>query len=187
LPAGPILGIDPGLQVTGFAIVDPLAGARSRLRDAGVIRLDPRDSLPRRLAALAADLEEIQRTYQPALFVCEQLYAHYKHPRTAILMGHARGVILAVAGRSHTPVVHVSATHVKKAFTGNGRAGKQQMQRAVAALLRLPRLPEPHDVADAIAIAACVTLSGASDPLAPHAHANGSPRSRQAPGGRPRS
>ena len=85
----------------------------------------------------------------------EGLYAHYKHPRTAILMGHARGVILQQSAAVGAKVRSFSATRIKKSLTGNGRAGKPQMQRAIQSMLGLPQIPEPPDVADAIAVALC--------------------------------
>jgi crossover junction endodeoxyribonuclease RuvC len=87
--------------------------------------------------------------------VVEQLFAHYEHPRTAILMGHARGVILLAAAKNDVPVVSYAASRVKKTITGHGRATKEQMQHAITRELKLPKLPEPHDVADALAIALC--------------------------------
>ena len=83
----------------------------------------------------------------------EKLYAHYKHPRTAILMGHARGVILLCARQHDVPVQDLPSTEVKKAITGYGHASKRQMQLAVQSQCRLPEVPTPADVADAIAIA----------------------------------
>jgi crossover junction endodeoxyribonuclease RuvC len=85
----------------------------------------------------------------------EELYAHYKHPRTAILMGHARGVILLSAARLGIEVRSYAATRIKRYLTGNGRATKAQMQRAIQTALGLGTLPEPPDVADAMAIAMC--------------------------------
>lgn len=153
--SGPIvLGIDPGLLRTGYAIVrreyDSL-----RIVDAGVIRLNPRARLEERLVELQTCLQDLLDTHRPRLLACEELYAHYKHPRTAILMGHARGVILALARRAGLEILPVSATHVKKTLTGSGRAGKPQVQRAVTASLRLARPPQPFDVSDALAIALC--------------------------------
>ena len=95
------------------------------------------------------------QTHHPLVLACEELYAHYKHPRTAILMAHARGVILALAARSGLEILSVAATNVKKLLTGSGHAGKRQVQLAVTATLHLPMIPEPNDVADAIAIALC--------------------------------
>jgi crossover junction endodeoxyribonuclease RuvC len=85
----------------------------------------------------------------------EQLYAHYAHPRTAILMGHARGAFLLAAAQRNVPVISYASTKVKRLVTGSGRAGKPQVQHAVARELGLTTLPEPHDVADALAVALC--------------------------------
>lgn len=151
-----ILGIDPGLERTGYALLsNPKGPEEARLIEAGVVRLLRRQPLERRLAHLAESLETLIHTHQPSLLACEELYAHYRHPRTAILMGHARGVILASAARNGLTILPVASTHVKKMLTGSGRASKQQVQHTVAALLRLPMIPEPNDVADAIAIALC--------------------------------
>lgn len=153
-PAPPvILGIDPGLRRTGYAVLGPGGTKHSVLIEAGVVRLRAGDPLPLRLAELERGIMGLIDSHGPAALACEALYAHYKHPRTAILMGHARGVILAAAARRGLEVYSVAATRVKKLLTGSGRAGKRQMQLAVASTLGLVRLPEPHDVADAIAIA----------------------------------
>lgn len=154
--SGSVLGIDPGLLRTGYAVLSEDHGPQeARVLEAGVVRLVRQHSLERRLAHLAESLETLINTHQPAVLVCEELYAHYRHPRTAILMGHARGVILALAARCGLEVLPIAATQVKKILTGSGRAGKGQIQRTVAATLGLPTIPEPHDVADALAIALC--------------------------------
>jgi crossover junction endodeoxyribonuclease RuvC len=152
--SGVVLGIDPGLIRTGFAFLRRASDA-FHVVDAGVIRLRPRQSIESRLVELEQCLDALIATHRPFLLACEELYAHYRHPRTAILMGHARGVILSLAGRRGVTVLPVSATHVKKTLTGNGHAGKAQIQRAIAAILRLARMPGPADVADALAIAMC--------------------------------
>lgn len=156
-----VLGIDPGLQRTGYALLR--FGGPAQLVEAGVIRLRRAAALEQRLIELEAALTGLLEQHRPAVLACEQLYAHYKHPRTAILMGHARGVILALAARRGLTIVSIAATHVKKLLTGRGHASKPQMQRAVALTLGLRTLPEPHDVADAIAIA----LAGAHRPARP--------------------
>lgn len=150
-----ILGIDPGLERCGYAV---LLAAGPRVIDAGVIRASPRLALPERLREIDDGLESIFREHVITRVAVEDLYAHYKHPRTAILMGHARGVVLLAAARHNVRVDNLAATHVKKALTGNGHAGKRQVQRAIMVSAGLSRLPEPADVADAIAIAlaACV-------------------------------
>jgi crossover junction endodeoxyribonuclease RuvC len=155
-PSGLVLGIDPGLLRTGYALLSESDTSReARVVEAGVIRLQRDRPLATRLADLADALETLISAHRPTTLACEELYAHYKHPRTAILMGHARGVILAAAARSGLEVISVAATNVKKLLTGSGRAGKRQVQLAVTATLRLPMIPEPPDVADAIAIALC--------------------------------
>ncbi len=160
-----VLGVDPGLVSTGFAVVTA-RGADGELIEAGRIRLDPRAAIEQRLAQLERDLAALIATTRPGVLACEQLYAHYKHPRTAIRMAHARGVVLALAARSGLEVVHVSATRVKKTLTGSGRASKEQVRRAVCLTLGLPGLDGPHDVSDAIAIALCgLRLLAAPEPL----------------------
>ncbi|MBN2446295.1 MAG: crossover junction endodeoxyribonuclease RuvC [Phycisphaerae bacterium] len=152
-----VLGIDPGLQRTGYAVVDAHSDGIGghRLVEAGVIRLTPRETLESRLVELERELLTILSGHQPKVLACEQLYAHYKHPRTAILMGHARGVIIAAAARGGLSIIAVPATQAKKLLTGSGHATKAQIQRAVQATLGLATLPEPNDVADAIAVALC--------------------------------
>jgi len=125
------------------------------LIEAGLIRLDPKQPLEMRLHRLDQHLGELIDLTHPTTLACEELYSHYRHPRTAILMGHARGVILAIAARRGLDVINVAATHAKKMLTGNGHASKAQIQRAIAATLRLAAIPEPSDVADAMAIALC--------------------------------
>jgi crossover junction endodeoxyribonuclease RuvC len=149
-----ILGIDPGLQVCGYAVIEAKR-LDTKLIEAGVFRTDGKAELAERLCQIAADVEHVLKTHKPDAVAVEQLYAHYKHPRTAILMGHARGVILQKAAEAGAKVKDFAATRIKKSLTGNGRATKNQMQRAIQTVLALPDVPEPADVADAIAIALC--------------------------------
>jgi len=149
-----VCGIDPGLGITGYAVVRH-AGDDKSIIDAGVCRYSANEPLESRLAALQSDISSILDDHQPTILAVEALYSHYKHPRTAILMGHARGVVLLEAGRRGIPVESLAATHVKRHLTGNGRAGKNQVQRAIKATLGLASMPEPPDLADALAIAIC--------------------------------
>jgi len=149
-----ILGIDPGLRLTGYGLVDLATGAiEPTLVEGGVIRLDAKKPMAQRLYQLDEEMKALLARAQPTHAAVEKLYAHYKHPRTAILMGHARGVILLAATRAKVPVSDVPSTEVKKALTGYGHASKEQMQRAIAAQFGLPEPPRPPDVADALAIA----------------------------------
>ncbi len=154
-------GIDPGLGTTGYAMIR-MAGGQPRILDAGVFR--PTVSLPlsERLVQLDEDFSAILEQYNPRAVGVEELYSHYKHPKTAIQMGHARGVLLSVAGRSRIPVIGMGATRIKRFLTGNGRASKVQMQAAIQATFGLSAPPEPNDVADAIAIAYCCATESAA-------------------------
>src|SRR5215210_4688142 len=152
-----ILGIDPGLNTTGYAVVEALDGG-PKLVEAGIIKSAERRATPdmaRRLKALYDGVIDVIDQLGATELAVEQLYAHYDHPRTAILMGHARGAILLAGGQRDLKVTSYAATRIKKAVTGSGRAGKEQMQLAMLREFRLPTMPEPHDVADAMAIALC--------------------------------
>ena len=149
-----ILGIDPGLNVTGYGVLDCVGGTL-RLCEAGIVRGRSRGSITRRVAEIHRGVADVIAALRPTVMAVEELYSHYKRPKTAILMGHARGVICLAAAEAGIPVVHYSATQVKKILTGSGRAGKAQVQRAIQRELALADAPEPHDVADALAIALC--------------------------------
>jgi crossover junction endodeoxyribonuclease RuvC len=152
-----ILGIDPGLQTTGYAILE-VAPERPRLCEAGYIKSSEgrrTTDLAPRLISLYDGIVEVIEQFHPQVMAVEQLYAHYAHPRTAILMAHARGVIFLAAARNKMTVLSYAATRIKKTITGHGRASKEQMQQAIMSELRLTKLPEPHDVSDALAAALC--------------------------------
>jgi crossover junction endodeoxyribonuclease RuvC len=158
-----IIGIDPGLQRTGYGVIETVAGRanavdRPRLIDGGVIRLDAKTPLADRLVELLTELESLFVEHQPQVVAVEQLYSHYAHPRTAILMGHARGVILVAARQRHIQVEQFAANRIKQSVTGNGHASKIQVQRAIQNQWNLPQLPEPPDVADALATALCCSM-----------------------------
>ncbi|MEM8737207.1 MAG: crossover junction endodeoxyribonuclease RuvC [Planctomycetota bacterium] len=151
-----VLGIDPGLRLTGYGVVDLTRGASEpRLVEGGVIRLNVKRSMEARLLQLRNNLAELIEVVEPDRLSVEKLYAHYAHPRTAILMGHARGVILLCGAAAGLPIEHLAATEIKKSLTGNGHATKRQMQLSVQAQCGLAEPPSPPDVADAIAIALC--------------------------------
>jgi crossover junction endodeoxyribonuclease RuvC len=148
-----VLGIDPGLRLTGYACVQ--GADASEVIEAGVFRLSARKSVGDRLVELSNDLRDVIERLRPQVVAVEKLYAHYKHPTTAAIMGHARGVVLLHIRHANLHLVELGATEVKKSLTGNGHASKQQMQAAVQVQLGLAACPEPPDVADAIAIALC--------------------------------
>jgi len=149
-----VLGIDPGLQVTGYGLLQA-RGARVRVVEAGVLRTNERQPLEARLHKLHGLARDLFRELAPEAIAVEDLYSHYRHPVTAILMGHARGVIFLAAAEAGVPVVSYGATRIKKSLTGAGHASKAQMQHMVQSALGLKALPEPPDVADALAVALC--------------------------------
>jgi len=149
-----ILGIDPGLQVCGYACLQRDRD-QERLIEAGVVRTDSTLAIEEKLNRIAEDIESLIKSLSPDVVAVEELYSHYAHPKTAILMGHARGVILQKSAQAGLEVRSFSATRIKKSLTGNGRASKEQVQRTIQTILSLPELPEPNDVADAIAVALC--------------------------------
>lgn len=149
-----ICGIDPGLRTTGYGVIE-VEGARCSVIDAGTIRPDPSAPLSARLNQIAQDLGELLAETRPARLAVENVYSHYRHPQTAVLMGHVRGVVLLSAEQAHVLTAMYAATRIKRSLTGNGRASKAQMQQAIKLRLGLASIPEPHDVADALAIALC--------------------------------
>jgi crossover junction endodeoxyribonuclease RuvC len=149
-----ILGIDPGLRITGYGAIEYRGITRTAdLLDAGVIRLNAKFPIPSRLVELERELTEILTEIRPEIVAVEMLYSNYAHPRTAILMAHARGVILLCARRAGATIETLPPKRVKQSMTGHGSAGKSAMQRAVQSYWKLPTLPTPPDVADALAIA----------------------------------
>jgi len=179
-----ILGLDPGLRLTGYGCIeiadvgepDGVWGGACRLVEGGVFRLGGRAthggrrrmsgeegtstgrsaaSVSARLVELERDLTEAIERLKPDVVAVESLFAHYKHPATAIIMGHARGVILLAIRKAGIDLREFKPNEVKKSLTGHGHAEKGQMQRAIAARFGLSEVPKPPDVADAIAIALC--------------------------------
>jgi crossover junction endodeoxyribonuclease RuvC len=149
-----VVGIDPGLRRTGYGCVElSLDGWSPSLVEAGVLRLKAGTSLSHRLRSLADDLNEVLEDLAPSTLAVESVFTHQQNVRTAILMAHARGVVLLAGARRGLELVELAPATVKKAMTGRGDASKRQMQHAVAAEFGLDKPPEPADVADAIAIA----------------------------------
>ena len=148
-----VLGIDPGLNTTGYGVLEVLPTG-IRLAEAGIIR-SGNGNLAERLEALFRGMNEVLEAFQPSSAAIEELYSHYERPRTAILMGHARGVLCLAVQRAGVPITHYAATAIKKLLTGHGRAPKSQVQAAICREFHLAQPPEPPDVADALAIALC--------------------------------
>jgi crossover junction endodeoxyribonuclease RuvC len=149
-----IVGIDPGLRVTGYAVLE-MRSAGPAILEAGVIRVKASQPLSDRLAELFEGIQQVLESDNIVAMALEQVFSHYERPQTAVLMGHARGVICLAASLRGVPVHDYAATSVKQLLTGSGRANKVQMQAAICREYGLGTPPEPHDVADALAIATC--------------------------------
>ena len=149
-----VLGIDPGLIATGYGIVEVSEQYRLDCRAAGVIKPNSKE-LTARLIQIYDQVINLLHEFIPDALAIEDLYATYEYPKTAILMGHARGVVCLAATQRGVPVIHYASTELKRAVTGHGRASKEQVQAMVQRLLRLPTVPTPDHVSDALALAIC--------------------------------
>ena len=145
-----ILGIDPGLGTTGYGIIE---SDTFKLVEAGVIKTRPNTPIQDRARKIFDEISCLVEEHAPQVLVLEKIYSHYKHPTTAILMGHARAMACLVCGKFDIKLANYPSTRIKKAITGNGHASKLQVQRMVQTLLKLKTPPEPVDVSDALAMA----------------------------------
>jgi len=156
-----ILGIDPGLARTGYGIIesDLDSGEKClKLVEGGIIRGKETLPLPERLLALHKGLAEILAEYRPEIVVIEDLFSTYAHPRSALMLAHARGVLVLAVGQANLPLHTFTPNEVKQVVTGNGHATKSSVQSAVKARLQITATLHPHDLADALAIALCYAL-----------------------------
>ncbi|MFH1559872.1 MAG: crossover junction endodeoxyribonuclease RuvC [Chloroflexota bacterium] len=150
-----LLGVDPGLLRMGYGVIEA-QGSKVRLREGGTIQGGPASTpLEKRLVTLYDGIREVMVEYSPEAVALEDVYSHYAYPSTAVLMGHARGVVCLMAAQRGIPVFNYASTQVKHSMVGSGRASKAQVQRAIQARLNLSQVPEPNDVADALALALC--------------------------------
>jgi len=147
-----ILGVDPGLRTTGYGVIE-IRDGRFRLVEGGVLQPSPSLPLEQRLVQLHDAMVEVVRATQPACMVVEELWTAYEHPQTAVLMGHARGVLVLAAGAHGVCVEHLAHAAVKRALASSGRARKEQVKGMVVQLLGLAQPPQPDDVSDALALA----------------------------------
>ena len=148
------LGVDPGLNRTGYAVLQ--TGPHGpELCEGGLIRSTQKRPLAERVRELGTGLREVIEQFRPQVMVVEQVFSSVRYPKTALLMSHARGALLFVAAEAGVPIVHYTPRQVKKLVTGSGTADKDQMQRAIQTEFGLESVLEPHDVADAVAIALC--------------------------------
>jgi len=148
-----VLGIDPGSLVTGFGVVEQDANRLAALTW-GTVRTSAKQSLSERLKQIYAGLSEPLQTWQPEAVSVERVFVA-DNPKSALILGHARGVALLAAAHADVDLVEYSALEIKMAVVGYGRASKPQVQQMVKHLLRLDDVPKPADAADALAAAIC--------------------------------
>ena len=154
-----VFGIDPGSRTTGFGVID-VEGNKLQCVDYGAvkgIRRGGENDFPRRLRRIYRELSLSLQKHRPEVVVLEEVF-HAVNSRTALLLGQARGVALLAAAESGAEIFEYSPLEVKKSVVGYGRADKQQVQLMVSVLLHLDKKPEPHDAADALAVAICHAL-----------------------------
>ncbi len=147
-----VLGIDPGLAITGYGIVEDIGGDEMRPIAYGAITTPAHEPIPERLLQIYESLSALIDRHRPDVMAVERLYFG-RNVTTAFLVGQARGVILLCAARYYVPVVEYKPAEIKKTLVGYGSADKQQVQFMVRSLLRLSETPRPDDVADALATA----------------------------------
>jgi crossover junction endodeoxyribonuclease RuvC len=147
-----VLGIDPGLVGTGWALVEPGPGG-AVVADAGVIATRADTPLDVRIHQIFDAVTDVLATHAPSVMALEDLYTEYKFPRTALAMAHARGVICLAARQREVTVLALAPAEVKRTIAAHGQASKAQIQLGVQRLLRLSVAPRPSHVADALALA----------------------------------
>ncbi len=149
-----IVGIDPGSQITGYGVLIA-NGAEAKVAEAGIITTKKNDLFENKLKEIYSEIGKIIAQFKPDYFAVEELYSHYDHPKTAIVMGHARGMVFLQAALNNIPVVSYASTRIKKSLTGNGRASKNQVQKMIKVALNLKDDIYSPDTADALAAALC--------------------------------
>ena len=148
-----IIGIDPGLSCTGFGIIEVSENDKSII-DYGVVKTDSKDPLCDRLKVLHEDLEYIIKKYKPTVMSIEQIF-YGKNVKSALLLGHARGIPMLLASIYKLPLYEFSPRRIKQSLTGNGNSTKEHVQFMVKKVLLMDELPQPTDASDALAIAVC--------------------------------
>jgi crossover junction endodeoxyribonuclease RuvC len=148
-----VLGIDPGTRLMGWGVVEQ-RGRKLVAVGHGVLRADPREPLPRRLAVLARDLRDVVSRHRPTEAAIEETF-HGRSARAALSLGEARGAAIVAVAEAGIPVTGYANNVVKRAVTGAGRASKERVQAMVIRLLRLDEAPETVDASDALALAVC--------------------------------
>lgn len=149
-----IIGIDPGLQITGYGVLES-NGAKITVIEAGIIKTNLKDNFENKLDEIFSEVGKVIKQFKPDYIAIEELYSHYAHPKTAIIMGHARGMVFLQASQNRIPILSYASTRIKKSLTGHGRATKAQMRKMIKSTLSLKDELFSPDTADALAVAVC--------------------------------
>jgi crossover junction endodeoxyribonuclease RuvC len=152
-----ILGIDPGLRISGFGVIDKI-GHKLAYVTSGCVKTNESDSLPDRIKTLLDGIGEVIAAHQPAEAAVEKVFVNV-NPQSTLLLGQARGAAISALVANGLPVAEYTALQVKQAVVGHGKAAKEQVQQMVMRLLQLPGMPSP-DAADALACAICHAHGG---------------------------
>jgi len=147
-----ILGIDPGISCTGYAVLESDTFGKVSLVELGVIRTLPSSEMAERLKAIFDGVCEVIASLEPDHFAIESVFVG-KNIQSALKLGHARGAAIVAAAQAGLSVAEFSPREVKQNITGNGNADKEQVQFMVTSILKLTQVPKPNDAADAVAIA----------------------------------
>jgi crossover junction endodeoxyribonuclease RuvC len=148
-----ILGIDPGINITGYGLVDTPDSDEFALIEAGVIKTSPKQLLPRRLLRIYNEISNLINEYKPQALVLEKTFSHYKYPATVITISYARGMACLISAEKNTPLYEYSATRIKKVLTGKGHASKEQVQKMIFHLFNIKSSSAYADATDALALA----------------------------------
>jgi crossover junction endodeoxyribonuclease RuvC len=147
-----VIGIDPGLAMTGFGVVETLSRG-GRACEWGTIRTETQSPLPLRLKTIYDELRRLLEEWKPSLLVMEDVFVVKQFPKAAIQLGEVRGVIHLAAQENETAILEVKPTEVKSALTGSGRADKDQIKKTIQRILRIEDPIRTSHAADALALA----------------------------------
>ena len=147
-----ILGVDPGLNTTGYGFIE-CSGSQLKLLETGIIQPKSKDLFQNRIQKVYTILDEMILQYKPDVLVLEKLYAHYNHPTTASMLGHVRGAICLLCAQRKIELTEHSVKRIRKAIVGQGNATKAQTQRVVAHILKIDERQLTLDASDALALA----------------------------------
>lgn len=153
-----ILGIDPGIADTGFGVIEKSKSNTLRCVEYGSIQTSSKLDLSDRLELLGIELGQIIKKHKPEIVSIEQLF-FCNNAKTALIVGHARGVVMYVAKQNNVPIVEYTPLQIKQAVAAYGKADKKQVQRMVKMILNLKEIPKPDDAADGLAAAICASNS----------------------------